>query len=220
MRRDTNSLAAATAFAHSKSTHLLFRPAVRSLCATRRTHVPKRSPPPASLPARAGAVQSFRTSDSNTRSAPHALFLPLGIVPGHPPFPAPTRNGSPVSFPALLDRRLANPRGFLDSAAEVASVPVRGSAAPARRMFPRETAGFRSTVRTASCPAKKHRFADRIAPPAGCAPAKNNQAYPRFPRAALRACCRSPDAAPAQNPESLVLNQRSPICLWASGRDV
>src|SRR6266404_295338 len=178
MHPGTNSLEAATVFAHSKSTHLLAPPAARSLCTTLRTHVAKLSLPPASPPARAGAVQSFRTSDSNTRSVPHAPSLPLGIAPGHPPFLAPTRIGSPVSFPVLSGRHLANPRVFLDSAAAAASVPVRGSAAPARRMFPRETVGFRSAVRTASCPAKKHRFANRIATPAACVPAKNNPACP------------------------------------------
>src|SRR6267142_1488534 len=109
MHPGTNSLEAATVFAHSKSTHLLA--------------------PPASPPARAGAVQSFRTSDSNTRSVPHAPSLPPGIAPGHPPFLAPTRIGSPVSFPVLSGRHLANPRVFLDSAAAAASVPAKNNPA-------------------------------------------------------------------------------------------
>src|SRR5208337_397553 len=168
MRPGTDSPAAATASSRSRSKHLLSPLAARSLSATPRTHVAKRSPPPASPPAPAGVVQPFRTSDLNTLSVPHALFLQRGIALGHPPFLAPTRSGSPASFPALSGKRLANPEVFLDFAAAAASVPGCGSAEPARRMFPRGRVGFRSAVRTASRLAKKHRFADRISPPAGC----------------------------------------------------
>src|SRR5437667_586831 len=114
-RRDTSLPVGVTVFARSISTSLPFLPAVRSLCAAPHTRVPKRSPPPASSLARAGTVRSFRTSDSNTQSAPHALFPPPGIVPGHPPFLARTHSGSQVFSPAPSGRRLASPWVFLDS---------------------------------------------------------------------------------------------------------
>src|SRR5207302_1437976 len=83
-----------------------------------------------------------------------------------------------VFFPAPSGRRLASPWVFLDFAALAASDLGRGSAAPARQTFLRETVGFRSATRTVLCLAKKHRFADRIVTPAVCVPVKNNAIFP------------------------------------------